>query len=147
MPDGSERSPLKPVLRWETHVVQVRDLPDGASIGYDRTFTANGPIRTAILPVGYADGYRRHLSNNADVLIRGRRCPVRGIVSMDQTIVDVSALPEVCCGDTAVLIGCDGDETVTAGELARRAGTIPYDILTGIGKRVVREYVGGGAGE
>ncbi len=143
MPETSERSPLRRALRWETHVVQVRELPDGASISYNRTFTANGPVRTAVLPVGYADGYRRHLSNNADVLIRGRRCPVRGSVCMDQTIVDVSALPGVRCGDTAVLIGSDGDETVTAEELARRAGTISYDILTGIGKRVVREYVGG----
>lgn len=141
--DSSERSPLRRVLRWETHVVQVRDLPDGASIGYNRSFTANGPIRIAVLPVGYADGYRRHLSNNADVLLRGRRCPVRGIISMDQTVVDVSALPEVHPGDTATLIGGDGDETVTAEELARRAGTISYDILTGIGKRVVREYTGG----
>jgi alanine racemase len=65
---------------------------------------------------------------------------------MDQTVVDISALPEAHCGDTAVLIGCDGDETVSAGELARRAGTISYDILTGIGKRVVREYVGGEEG-
>ncbi len=145
MTETSERSPLRRVLRWETHVVQVRELPDGATVGYNRSFTANGPIRTAVLPVGYADGYRRHLSNNADVLIRGRRCPVRGIVSMDQTIVDVSALPEVRCGDTAVLLGADGDETVTADELARRAGTISYDILTGIGKRVVREYVGDGS--
>ena len=127
-------------------MVQVRGLPDGSTIGYNRTFTANGPIRTAVLPVGYADGYRRHLSNNADVLIRGRRCPVRGIISMDQTVVDVSALPEVRTGDTAVLIGADGDETITAEELARRAGTISYDILTGIGKRVVREYIGGEAG-
>jgi alanine racemase len=145
--DSSERSPLRRVLRWETHVVQVRDLPDGASIGYNRSFTANGPIRIAVLPVGYADGYRRHLSNNADVLLRGRRCPVRGIISMDQTVVDVSALPEVHPGDTATLIGGDGDETVTAEELARRAGTISYDILTGIGKRVVREYTGGGEEE
>ena len=144
VPDTAERSPLRRVLRWETHVVQVRDLPDGTSIGYNRSFTANGPIRTAVLPVGYADGYRRHLSNNADVLIRGRRCPVRGSVCMDQIVVDVSALPELHCGETATLIGSDGDETITAGELARRAGTIPYDILTGIGKRVVREYVGGG---
>ena len=147
VPDSSERSPLRRVLRWETQVVQVRDLPDGASIGYNRTFTANGPIRTAVLPVGYADGYRRHLSNNADVIIRGRRCPVRGIISMDQTVVDVSALPGVQPGDTAVLIGSDGDETITAEELARRAGTISYDILTGIGKRVVREYTGGAEGE
>jgi len=148
VPDSSpDHPPLRRVLSWETTVVQVRNLPDGASIGYNRTFTANGHVRTAVLPVGYADGYRRHLSNNADVLIRGRRCPVRGNISMDQTVVDVSALPEVHCGDTATLIGSDGDETVSAAELARRAGTISYDILTGIGKRVVREYVGGGEGE
>jgi alanine racemase len=135
---------LKRVLRWETHVVQVRDLPEGSTIGYGQTHTTAKPMRTAVLPVGYADGYRRHFSNNADVLIHGRRCAVLGSVCMDQTVVDVTAVPDVRVGSTAVLLGSDGDETITAEELARRAGTIPYDILTGIGKRVVREYTGGG---
>ena len=140
-------SPLRRVLRWETRVVQVRDLPRGTTIGYGRTFTAEGPIRTAVLPVGYADGYRTAFANNADVLIRGRRCPVLGRVSMDQVVVDVSAVPNAAYGDPAVLIGADGTEEITVEELARRAGTIPYDILTGIGPRVAREYRGGAAGE
>jgi alanine racemase len=99
-------------------------------------------MRAAILPVGYADGYKHALSNRAEVLIHGQRCPVRGSVCMDQIVVDVSQLPDVKTGDTATLIGTDGQETITAEELAERARTIPYDILTGIGARVAREYLG-----
>jgi len=133
-------STLRRALRWETTVVQVRALKSRANIGYGRTYTAGSPLRTAILPVGYADGYRYQLSNNADVLIRGRRCPVLGAISMDQIVVDVTALPHVSCGDVATLLGTDGELEITAEELAERAGTIPYDILTGIGARVFREY-------
>ncbi len=133
---------LKRVLRWETTVVQTRVIKAGDTIGYGRAYTCHGPTKTAVLPVGYADGYKYQLSNKADVLIRGQRCPVRGAVSMDQIVVDVSALPEVSCGDMATLIGADGDETITVEELAQRAGTIPYDMLTGIGPRVRRVYVG-----
>ncbi len=138
---SSTASILKRVLRWDTTVVQVRQLKPHANIGYSRTYTTHGPLRIAVLPVGYADGYRYQLSNNADVLIRGRRCPVRGAVSMDQIVVDVTAIPEAACGDTATLIGADGDLEITVEELAAKAGTIPYDILTGIGMRVHREYV------
>lgn len=133
--------PLQRVLRWETTVAQVRQLKAHTNIGYGRTFATYGPTRTAILPVGYADGYRYHLANKADVLIRGRRCPVRGAVSMDQIVVDVSAVPQVVVGDTATLIGVDGDLEITVEELAEKAGTIPYDILTGIGQRVFREHI------
>jgi len=132
---------LKPVLRWETRIVFLRDLAPGSTIGYGRTYTTFGNTRTAILPVGYADGFRHSLSNKADVLIRGRRCPVRGAVSMDQIVVDVSALPNVAVGDVATLIGKDGTQEITAEEMAAKAGTIPYDILTGIGTRVHREYL------
>lgn len=132
---------LKPVLRWETRIVYLRDLAPGSTIGYGRTYTTFGHTRTAILPVGYADGFRHSLSNKADVLIRGRRCPVRGSVSMDQIVVDVSALPNVAVGDVATLIGKDGTQEITAEEMAAKAGTIPYDILTGIGTRVLREYL------
>jgi alanine racemase len=139
-PDGM---PLRPVLRWETRVLAVRALPAGASIGYGRTYQTGGPARVAVLPAGYADGYRTQFANNADVLIRGKRCPVRGRVSMDQTVVDVSHVPGAAPGDTAVLLGAQGDEAITAAELATRAGTIPYDILTGIGRRVERVHVTG----
>jgi alanine racemase len=132
---------LQPVLRWEARIAQVRDLPKGATVGYGSTYTTPAPMRAAVLPVGYADGYRIQLSNRADVLLHGRRCPVRGRISMDQTVVDVTHLPvRPQPGEVAVLIGRDGDEQITAEELAERAGTIPYDILTGIGRRVWRAY-------
>lgn len=134
-------NPLKTVLRWETRVTQVRQLEPGSSVGYGRTYTTESRMRAAILPVGYADGYKHSLSNKADVLIRGKRCPVRGSVCMDQIVVDVSGLDEVRQNDVAVLIGSDGDEAIMPEELARHANTIPYDILTGIGNRVPREYV------
>lgn len=134
--------PIRPVLRWETRVVLVKELEQGFSVGYGRTYTTPTKMRVAILPVGYADGYKHGLSNKADVLIQGKRCPVRGSVCMDQIVVDVSALDNVMPGDVATLIGRDGDEMITAEELARHIESIPYDIFTGIGHRVAREYVG-----
>jgi len=135
-------APLRPVLRWETTITQVRQLDAGANISYGRTFTAAHPMRVAILPVGYADGYRHRLSNRAEVLIHGKRCPVRGSVCMDQTVVDITSLPAAKAGDTVVLIGEDRGERITAEELAAHANTIPYEILTGIGSRVPRIYKG-----
>lgn len=133
-------SPLRPVLRWEARITLVKELPSGSSVGYGRTYIAPQPIRTAIVPVGYADGYKYALGNRGEVLIRGKRCTVRGAVSMDQIVVDVTHVPNVMVGDTATLIGSDGPETITVEELAARAGTIPYDILTGLGSRVTRVY-------
>ena len=136
-----ERPLLRPVMRWESQIVQVRDIKAGASIGYGRTYIAPRAMRTAVVPVGYADGYRYSLSNHGEVLVRGRRCHVRGSVCMDQIVVDVTSIPEARPGDTVTLIGNDGTEAVTVEEMAKRAGTIPYDILTGIGHRVRREYL------
>jgi alanine racemase len=132
---------LKPVLRWESRIVLVKEFQAGTSIGYGRTYTTQEDMRGAIVPVGYADGYRHALANRAEVLVRGRRCPVRGAVSMDQLVVDISKVQGVAAGEVVTLIGKDGKEEVTVEELARHAGTIPYDILTGIGPRVRREYV------
>lgn len=136
-----EKSPLRRVLRWETRVALLKDFAPGSSIGYGRTYITTSAMRAAVLPVGYADGYKYGLSNRAEVLIRATRCPVRGSVSMDQIVVDVSHVDRVAVGDVATLIGTDGDETITPQELAAHAHTIPYDILTGIGSRVRREYV------
>jgi alanine racemase len=133
---------LTPVLRWESKLVLVKDMEPGASIGYGRTFTINEPTRIGVVPVGYADGYPLSLSNRASVLVRGKRCPVRGRVSMDQIVVELNNAPNAACGDVVTLIGSDGGESITASELAERGGTIPYEILTGIGKRVKREYLG-----
>ncbi len=137
----TQMSQLKPVMRWETKVVLVKELEPGSSVGYGRTYTTPARMRAAILPVGYADGYKLALSNRADVLIRGKRCPVRGSVCMDQIVVDVGHM-DVVADDVATLIGTDGNETITVEELARHAQSIPYDILVGVGPRVNRKYIG-----
>ncbi|MCA9003166.1 MAG: alanine racemase, partial [Planctomycetes bacterium] len=134
-------NPIRPVLRWVTHVAQVRTLPPGHSVSYGRTYITEGGMTAAMLPVGYADGYRLAFSNKAEVLIRGQRCPVRGRVCMDQTVVDVSHVPEVARGDEVALAGSQGEDAITLEELAAHASTIPYEILTGIGRRVKRVYV------
>jgi alanine racemase len=140
VPDAPPAIPLRPVLRWETRIALVKDVAAGTSVGYGRTYTTSGRAKLAVLPVGYADGYKHALSNNADVLVKGRRCPVRGSVSMDQIVVDVTGVPGVQVEDTVTLIGADGAECISVQELAQKAKTIPYDILTGIGPRVHREY-------
>lgn len=136
-----EKNPLRPVVRWTSHVVLLKDLAREESIGYGRSYTTQRPTRTAIVPVGYEDGYPHALSNQGEVLIRGARCKVLGRVSMDQIVVDVTDLGGVSIGDVVTMIGNDGGEDVTVSELAERAGTIPYDVLTGIGRRVARSYV------
>ena len=133
---------LRPVVRWKTHVAQVRTLEPGSSVGYGRTYTTPTRMKAAMLPVGYGDGYPRSLSNKAEVLIHGVRCPVRGTICMDQVVVDVSHLKHIEAGDAAILLGSDGEESITVAELACHGETIPYEILTGIGKRVQRVYEG-----
>ncbi|HOJ34623.1 MAG TPA: alanine racemase [Candidatus Hydrogenedentes bacterium] len=141
--DCPRKDQLRPALRWETRVVCVKDLPQGAPVGYGCTYVTPRAMRTAIIPVGYADGYPLALSNRSDVLIRGTRCKVLGRVSMDQIVADVTALKTVEVGEQVTLIGQDGDEEITVSEIAKRAGTIPYEILTGIGNRVERVYTRG----
>ncbi len=130
---------LRPALTWKTRVVLVREVGAGRSVSYGRTFTTPGSMRIATLAVGYADGYRRHLSGkNVEVLIRGRRCALLGRVTMDQILVDVTALPDVAAGEEVVLLGAQGEEEILAAELAEKAGTIAWEIFTGIGQRVKR---------
>ena len=131
---------LKPALSWQTEVVALHQIAPGESVGYGRTFVAERTTRVATLPVGYADGFARSLSNVGQVLVGGKRCPVIGRVCMDQTMVDVTDVPQVQIGDTAVLIGCQGNEQITADEMGQWRGTIGYEVLVDIGKRVPREY-------
>lgn len=131
---------LKPVLSLTTRVVQVRSLSPGQTVSYNRLFTASRPSRIAVLSIGYADGYSRHLSNRGAVLIKGRRAPIVGRICMDMTMVDVTDIPDVMPGDEAVLIGQQGGLRITAAHLAAWAGTIPYEILCAIGPRVRRIY-------
>jgi alanine racemase len=127
---------LEPLLRWRTEIERLKDLPPGYGIGYGTTFHTLRPSRIATLPVGYADGYDRKLSNNAEVLVRGRLAPVVGRVSMDLVTIDVTDIPEARFGDEVVLLGDD----ISVEELARRAGTISYEVFCRITRRVPRVY-------
>jgi alanine racemase len=135
--------PLHPVATWKARLVQVKRVPAGTPLSYGRTHVTARESRIGTLPVGYADGYRRALSNQGQVLVRGRRVPVVGRVCMDMTLVDLTDLPtEVAEGEEAVLLGRQGEGAVGAAEIAALCGTIAYDILCGISERVPRRYAG-----
>jgi alanine racemase len=133
-----ERLALRPALTWKTMVAQVKELAAGEFVGYGRTFRTTHPTRLAVLPVGYYDGYDRRLSNAAHVLLHGQRAPVRGRVCMNMTLADVTDIPEVRPGDEVVLLGTDGDEAVSAEQMAAWIGTINYEVTTRIAESVPR---------
>ncbi len=139
VPSG-QAATLKPVLSLRSQVAQVRRLKQGDSVSYNRAFVAARPSKIAVLPIGYADGYSRALSNRGYVLVQGRRCSVVGRVCMDMTLIDVTDLPDIHSGDEAVLIGRQGADAILATDLAAWSGTIPYEVLCGIGPRVPRVY-------
>ncbi len=134
---------LRPVLRWVTRIIQVKTVPAGTGLSYGHTFVTRRPSRIATLPVGYADGLDRALSNRGRVLIGGRACPLVGRVCMDMCLADVTELPRAAVGDPAVLIGRQGRVGIGADELAAALGTISYEVLCAIGARVRRTYRGG----
>ncbi|MFH1766999.1 MAG: alanine racemase [Patescibacteria group bacterium] len=123
---------LKPVLAWRTKVAQVKDVASGTSIGYGRTYVSDRPIRIAVLPVGYYDGYKRASSRQGQVLIKGQRCSILGTICMNMMMVDVSTLPNVKTGDTVTLLGRDGMHEITAEELAENMSTINYEVVSQI---------------
>lgn len=139
-PLDAGESRLEPVMRWRTEIVRLKDLPRGHAVGYGMTFRTQRPTRLATLPVGYADGYNRLLSNKGDVLIRGRRAPLVGRVSMDLLTIDVTDIPDAALGDEVVLLGRQGDEEVSAEEIAAKTGTISYEVFCGVSARVPRVY-------
>ena len=133
---------VRPAMTLKTRVALIRELPAGSSISYGRTFFTKSRSRIATLSIGYADGLPRAVSGrDAAVLVRGRRCPIVGRVTMDLTVVDVTHVPGAEVGDEVVVIGRQGDEEISAFEVADRASTIPWEIFTGIGSRVTRVYV------
>jgi len=132
------RQPLKPVLRWKTRIALIREVPAGSPISYGRTWRTSRRCRLAVITAGYADGISRKLSNRGEVLVRGRRCSIRGRVTMDLVVVDVSQVPSVRWGDIVTLIGRDGREEITALQVAEWAETNPYEVLCNISKRVPR---------
>jgi alanine racemase len=140
-PLPEHQADLRPVLTLKTRITLIRELPANHGVSYGRTYITQNPTRVATLAIGYADGFHRLLSNRgADVLIHGRRCPLLGRVTMDQIMVDVSAITEAAVADEAILIGAAGSEEIPAAELAAKAGTIPWEIFTSIGTRVERLY-------
>ncbi len=140
LPASVHAPALKPVLSLRTTIAQLRTIPQGGTVSYNRTFVAKRPARIAVLPIGYADGYSRQLSNRGFVLIQGKRTPIVGLVCMDMIMVDVTDLPSVQIGETVTLIGQQGTESIGADEVAGLIGTIPYEVLCGIGSRVPRLY-------
>jgi alanine racemase len=132
---------LKPVLSWRAKIAQVKRVPKGAFVGYGCTFRTTRPTRLAVIPVGYADGYDRALSNAAHVLVRGKRAAVRGRIAMNFFTADVTDIPSAAAGDAVTLIGRDGRETVSADALAALAGTISYEILARLNPAIPRVVV------
>lgn len=123
---------LTPVLSWKTRVAQVKDLSAGDTVGYGRTYRADRPMRIAILPIGYYDGYRRQLNNRGHVLINGRKCNIVGNICMNMCMVDVSQIPQIKANDVVTLLGRDGMNQITAEDLAELYTTINYEAVTTI---------------
>jgi alanine racemase len=132
---------ITPCFEVKTEIAAIRELPPGSGISYGRTYTTKGPERVAVLPVGYADGFNRRLSNGTDVLIRGKRCPLRGRICMDQCVVDISLLDRAEVGDEVVLIGRQGGESIDIEEMADKLLTNTATIPLSFTSRVPRVYV------
>ena len=128
-------------MKWTTRVVRVQSVPAGTGVSYGHTFVTQRASRLGTLPVGYADGLDRGLSNLGEVLVRGQRAPMVGRVCMGLCVIDLTDVPQAQVGDEAVLIGDQGQDLLTADDMAARCGRIPYELLCGIGQQVPRRYL------
>lgn len=135
-----ERMDMRPVLSLKSRIVHVKRVPAGTAISYGGTYVTKQEQRIATIPVGYGDGYARSLSNRGEVLVRGRRAPIRGRVCMDQFMVDVTHIPEAEVGDPVTLIGTDGGACITMEELGEKSGRFNYEFACGLGKRIPRVF-------
>lgn len=138
---GTEAADLQPALSLVTRIAFLKKVPAGIPISYGRTFTTERESIIATLPIGYADGYSRSLSNKGEALVRGGRARIAGRVCMDMCMIDVTDIPGVREGDEVVLIGSQGNERITADDIAAKTGTIAYEVLCGISSRVPRIYL------
>jgi alanine racemase len=129
---------LRPVARWTAPLVGVREIPKGQGVGYSHTWNAPRDSRIGLVPIGYADGYARLLSNRSSMIVAGKKAPVIGRVSMDMTTIDLTDIPQANLGDEVIIIDNDPLSSASAYELAKLAETIPYEILCRIGPRVRR---------
>jgi alanine racemase len=137
---GTLRLPVKPVLTWKTRILSMRNFAANQALGYGGTYVTKAPAHVAVLPVGYADGYNRQLSNRGRVIVRDHYAPIVGSISMDLTLVDVTGIPGIAVGDEVILLGTSDGLSVDALEHARLANSSPYEILCNISKRVPRRY-------
>jgi alanine racemase len=137
---GTLRLPVKPILTWKTRILSLRDFGPNQALGYGATYVTKAPAHVAVLPVGYADGYNRQLSNRGRVIVREHYAPIVGRISMDLTLVDVTGIPGVAVGDEVILLGVGDGLSVDALEHAELANSTPYEILCNISKRVPRRY-------
>lgn len=135
---------LKPALALKSHVAFVKEIEEGTAVSYGGTFVAKDRMKIATIPVGYADGYPRSLSNVGYVLIRGKKAPIVGKVCMDQFMVDVTHIDGVSFGDKVTLVGCDGNEEITIEDLSEISGRFNYEFICDLGKRIPRVYVKNG---
>jgi len=142
LPEEIAKPELKPVMSLHSKITYLKQIPKGETLGYGRTFTTDRNSTIAVIPIGYQDGFRRALSNVSHSIINNRYVPIVGRISMDWTILDVTDLPDVKVNDEVLLIGACGDLKITAEDLARKIGTISYEITCGINRRVTRKYVG-----
>jgi alanine racemase len=140
-PDSSLELPIKPALSWKSRVIAIRDVDAGQPIGYNGSFVTQSPSRLAVIPVGYADGLSRDLSNRGQVIVRNDFARMVGNISMDLTILDVTGMPGVDVGDEVILIGESASRKITASDMAAHSQTIAYEVLCAISKRVRRVYV------
>ncbi len=129
------------MLAWKTRISQVKEVPAGSFVGYGCTYQTTRDTRLAVLPIGYSDGYDRRLSNQAHVLVRGRRAPVRGRICMNLTLVDVTDVPGAALEDEVVVLGSQGEQRISAEDLAALVGTIPYEIVARIREGLPRVLV------
>jgi alanine racemase len=141
-PSLKGKVPLRQVMSWKSRIADLKKVPPGYPVSYGRTFVTDRPSLIAAIPVGYADGYNRLLSNRGEVLIKGGKAPVVGRVCMDWTMVDVTAIRGVEVGDEVVLMGSQLGQEIPPEEIGGWIGTISYEILCSVGKRVQRIYKG-----
>ncbi len=132
---------IQPVMELKTQIIQIKSMDKGASLSYSRTHTTQKPSRIATIPLGYADGLFRSLSNNMEVIISGKKVPQVGNICMDMSLIDITDIPSAKEGDPVVIFGRQGEESIYVEELAQKAGTIPYEILCAVGKRIPRIYI------
>ncbi len=139
--EAEARLPLKPVMSLRSRIISLRNVPQGAGVGYDAAFVARRPSRIGVLAAGYGDGIHRSLGNRGNVLVRGKLAPIVGIISMDVTMIDVTDIEDVEIGDAATVHGTDGKQVLPANRVARSIGTVTSDLLCAVSQRVPRLYV------